>query len=160
MNIVMSSQTDTPARAPASRWGNRILLVMAFSVVLPAGVSLLHFFPPTEFSLLPCWFHWLSLALLGKGLHCPGCGATRSVYALVHGDFPQALAYNPLFILLLPLILYGIGRLSYEMWTGKKASGPGISARGSWLLVSVLAIYWIVRNIDVYPMNLLAPHEI
>lgn len=30
------------------------------------------------------------------GIPCPSCGLTRAFCALSHGDFPAALAYNPL----------------------------------------------------------------
>lgn len=38
------------------------------------------------------------------GLYCPGCGGTRAVYDLAHGDVLGALAMNPLFTLAVPLI--------------------------------------------------------
>jgi len=33
------------------------------------------------------------------GIPCPGCGATRGMTCLLHGDFAGALAWNPLFTL-------------------------------------------------------------
>jgi len=37
------------------------------------------------------------------GLYCPGCGGTRAVYDLAHGNVADALAMNPLFTLAVPL---------------------------------------------------------
>ncbi len=34
------------------------------------------------------------------GVPCPGCGTTRSVISLVHGDLHRALFYNPLGLLI------------------------------------------------------------
>ena len=154
----MSSQPspfhDRPAR-PAKGWGSRIVLVVLVAVVMPVGASVLHAFPPSEYSFYPgCAFHKLT------GWHCAGCGATRSLASLLHGDLAQAWAYNPLFVLLSPWLAYGAARLGYTSWTDKPAPGPGLSARGATILVAVLAVFWIARNIDVYPLYLLAPHQI
>ena len=42
------------------------------------------------------------------GWDCPGCGATRAVYSLLHADLAGALSHNVLFILALPFILYAM----------------------------------------------------
>jgi len=38
------------------------------------------------------------------GLYCPGCGGTRAVYDLAHGDIASAIAMNPLFTLAVPIL--------------------------------------------------------
>lgn len=57
---------------------------------------------PKEFRI-PCLFH------ASTGLLCPGCGTTRSLTALVHGDVAGALSFNPL-IYFIPVFL-----LAYEL---------------------------------------------
>ena len=74
-------------------------LALAAAVVVPAGLAVMYRTPPTESSYYPrCYFHSLT------GLHCPGCGATRCLYALLHGDLAQAAAYNAVFLVLFPLL--------------------------------------------------------
>ena len=38
------------------------------------------------------------------GVYCPGCGGTRAVYDLAHGDIAGALSMNPLFTIAVPLL--------------------------------------------------------
>jgi Protein of unknown function (DUF2752) len=134
----------------------RLVLVAAAAVGLPTAATVLHLFPPEQTAGLypPCFFYLLT------GLHCPGCGATRCVDALVHGDLPQALAYNPLLILALPLIAVGVLHMVYGLWTGRRL---GVLKVPLWLVYAlpwVLVAFWVLRNIDVYPLTLLAPHKL
>jgi Protein of unknown function (DUF2752) len=41
------------------------------------------------------------------GIECPGCGATRALAALLHGQVGEAMRLNALFVLLLPFALGG-----------------------------------------------------
>jgi hypothetical protein len=50
------------------------------------------------------------------GLYCAGCGATRAIYALLHGRVLEALHDNALFITMLPLILYVAGSYALKAW--------------------------------------------
>lgn len=38
------------------------------------------------------------------GLECPGCGSQRAVHALLNGDLPGAWGFNPLLIVMLPVV--------------------------------------------------------
>ena len=131
----------------------RLLVFVVLGMFAPAGLALLYTYPPNEFGFYPgCYFHALT------GLHCPGCGATRAAHALLHGDVPQAFAYNPLFLLALPLLVAVGSRFLVQLWTGR----PSLDRRlPSWCIYSILVVilaFWVLRNIDVYPLNLLAPH--
>jgi hypothetical protein len=147
--------TEKPAPAANKRWQARIALVLVATVFVPVGATLVYQFPPSEHSFYPrCVFNALT------GLHCPGCGATRAVGALMHGDIDQAFAYNPLFMLVLPFLAYAFARGAYRSWTGKKAPGYPIPQLALKVLVFILIAYFIARNIPVYPFDLLAPHQL
>jgi hypothetical protein len=47
-----------------------------------------------------CLFHLLT------GRHCYGCGLTRGMSAVLHGDFKAAYALNRLNVITIPLIAY------------------------------------------------------
>ena len=60
---------------------------------------ILYKFPPEKFGFYPpCPFHEVT------GLLCPGCGATRALAALVHGNITAAMQWNGLFVVLLPVL--------------------------------------------------------
>ena len=67
-----------------------VLLGVAAFLVL--GYLILSFLHITLFDLRlpPCVLYTVT------GLYCPGCGGTRSVYFLLHGDFLRSLIYHPL----------------------------------------------------------------
>ena len=83
------------------------VLPPALLVALP----LLVLFIPTrwiERHPVPCLF----TAVLG--VRCPGCGMTRAVSCAAHGRFRDALRYNPLVVLVLPLATFEWLRLMRE----------------------------------------------
>jgi Protein of unknown function (DUF2752) len=77
-----------------------------------AGAATLFRFSPEEYSFYPrCPFY----ALMHH--YCPGCGATRAVAALLHGDVSAALHFNAAMTLLLPVLLWYFGRM---YWTAAR----------------------------------------
>ena len=141
----------------------RQLLVRLALVALAAGGAVggavvLYAVPPTPDSYYPgCHFHRLT------GLHCPGCGTTRGLSALLHGRLAQAVAYNPLMFLFLPAVGLSVAR-SLWAWAWGREIGrrpPGrLTSRVTWALGVVLVVFWVVRNIPGYPFTLLAPHDL
>jgi hypothetical protein len=120
-----------------------------------AATTYLYWVTPTDSSWYPrCMLHsW-------TGLNCPGCGTTRAVHALLHGNLRQALAYNALFIVFLPLFLALAVRVWWAAVRARPVAGPSMP---SWairaFLVLVLA-FGILRNVGYYPFTLLAPHDL
>lgn len=89
------------------------------------------------------------------GLYCPGCGSTRALHGLVHGDLAQAWAMNPLLFVVIPalpmLIAHGMG---YRLPLPKRAIDGLLSAK-FWLIL--IFGYWIARNLPWWPFSWLAP---
>ncbi|MCF7675935.1 MAG: DUF2752 domain-containing protein [Akkermansiaceae bacterium] len=99
-----------------------------------------------------CSFHRLT------GLHCPGCGMTRAMAAILRGDLAAAFRCNPVGLVLLPLALVGLLPEWLGWVRGRRLAfrwHPG--ARGAWLLVGLIIAFWILRNLPWWPFTLLAP---
>lgn len=121
------------------------LIGLAVLLLLGAGALLLYSFDPSApNNYFPrCPSYWFF------GVYCPGCGITRALHALLHGDVAQALAYNPLAILAAPVLLWMAFKPNwiYHPLTPRVA-------------FFVLVGYGVMRNIPYAPFSLLAPHAI
>src|SRR5450432_3829265 len=92
------------------------------------------------------------------GLYCPGCGSQRAFSSLLHGDLWQAIRYNLLFILCLPLLCYSAVVTVINVFRKEQVVQQIFySTFFVKILFVIIIIFWIGRNISFYPMNLLAP---
>lgn len=134
----------------AARAGPVGLAVAGAAVVIYAAAVL----PPADTPLYPkCVLHQLT------GLHCPGCGTARAAHAALNGEVRQAVAYNPLVPVVLPVVGVALAR---SVWTWA-AGVPLRPARRRWpmrLLLVVVIAFGVLRNVPVYPFTLLAPHRL
>lgn len=127
----------------------RLGWVLLGALVLSGLVWLLRQWHPP---LPRCLFHdW-------TGLHCAGCGMTRATYALLDGRLADAFRFNPLGMILLPLVGIGIGLELLGWVRGKQLPFRfEIGSRGAWVLGGVVLAFWILRNCPVWPFTLLVP---
>ena len=112
-------------------------LWLSGSVVLVAG-WIVYRFPPATTPWYPrCLFHMLT------GLDCPGCGGTRAVYQLLHGNFSDAFKLNPLlFVFLIPVALCSLPSF-IRGENPKFMSTPWFG----WTSAVVLTVFWVGRNL-------------
>lgn len=107
---------------------------------------------PTTSGLFPqCPFHALT------GLNCPGCGATRGMHQLLNGNFIEALHYNALLVLFVPMIIYFLLNLVSVAVRGKTLGIGKLPPAGIWTFAVVLLVFGILRNLPFYPFTILAP---
>ncbi len=83
---------------------------------------------------------------------------TRAAHATLHGRFAEAFRFNPVGMVLFPAALLGIG-LEWIAWARGKSLPERfrIGGRWAWGIVGVLLVFWVLRNIPVWPFTLLAP---
>lgn len=98
---------------------------------------------------IPCPFH------LVTGLYCPGCGTMRALVSLVQFDFYQALRYNLLILVLLPVLAVQ----TVVQFVGHMRGQPPKSGRAEKVFIIVLAVcvvlFTIARNLPWFAI--LAP---
>jgi hypothetical protein len=85
------------------------------------------------------------------GLQCPGCGSTRGLHQLLHGHLGAAFQLNPLFVVMLPFIIYGLIRFTSSAITGKPRRRILIPPMYLWAWLFLLLSFWIFRNTSLYP---------
>ena len=120
-----------------------------------AAAGLLYGLPPTEGSLYPrCLFHALT------GLHCPGCGTTRCLHALLHGDVRGAAAQNVLTLILLPFAGWWGLRHGLAALTGRTVGARPLPGWSVGLLGVIVVGFGVLRNLGFPPFNWLAPHTL
>lgn len=109
-------------------------LARAAALVLGAGAVLL----ALTAKIVPCIFASVF------GIPCPGCGSTRSVMALLHGDVHGVLRYNPLgpvvaVLLALALVRAGASFVTRAEW------GRFDEGRAGWLLARALVVVGVLE---------------
>lgn len=85
------------------------------------------------------------------GVDCPGCGAMRMIYSLMHGDVSKALHYNAFAAVAVLLLAYAFVAYTIGLWTGRRVRSWQ-HRRFAPMAVLVVTLGWfIVRNIPVGP---------
>lgn len=87
------------------------------------------------------------------GIDCPGCGLTRSVYSLLHGDPLAAISHNLLILFVIPwlvmaVVRWGAQRLGHEI--------PKMFEVRQWMvpaMVVLLVVFTVVRNLPYEPFH-------
>lgn len=91
------------------------------------------------------------------GMLCAGCGGLRATYDLAHGDLAGAWAMNPLWVLLVPVLVAAWGAWLARGWragaqpvrAAGSASGAARTVRRAapWALLLVVLVYSAARNV-------------
>lgn len=90
-----------------------------------------------------------------SGIPCPGCGLTRSVVLLMHGDVSGSLFFHPLGVVFVlgAMVLAAVDLFGW--WRSRRAGRAPLSPSwlldriaqtpAAWVLVGVLMALWAVR---------------
>lgn len=120
--------------------------VVAIWSLLIAGAAYLFIFEPGKSGFFPiCPFRFLT------GFTCPGCGGTRALHQLLHGNVETAFTLNPLLLIAIPFLLFLLIRYSVIAMRGGVPRPIRMPAMFTYALVAIVLSFWIFRNTPFYP---------
>jgi hypothetical protein len=115
-------------------------------LTLAVGAVYIFVFEPGRSGFFPvCPFRAMT------GFTCPGCGTTRGLHKLFHGDVIGAFQLNPLMMLLLPILFYVLIRYTSAAMRGRSLNMNRLDAKYIWMLFAAVLSFWIFRNTPLYP---------
>ncbi len=122
-------------------------------LVLFAGVAVLYFLlNPDETEFFPrCLFHSLT------GYYCPGCGSQRAIHYLLHLRLGKVTASNLLVLPAFMIIAYHYLHPLLNKKLNRKLPNILYLQSTPWVIFLVIILFWILRNIPVFPFYFLAP---
>lgn len=91
------------------------------------------------------------------GVYCPGCGSQRAFHDLLHFDFMGVVKQNILFLFGILLTAYYFIIIAINKLFDKNVKSFLSHKKAPIIILVFLIIFWVLRNIPVYPFTLLAP---
>jgi hypothetical protein len=142
-------------RAQSGLLGPRGQIVLG-SCACAAASLFVYAVDPTKTTVYPqCLLYNLT------GIYCAGCGATRALYALLHGRVLIALHDNALFVAALPVLLYVLGTQVLRAWRDNAWPRLDVQPRGiAWNVAAIITLmiaFMILRNLPGEPFAWLRP---
>lgn len=132
------------------KWHKYIIIVLVIALFL---LLYLYFnFNPSESKLFPkCPFHSFT------GLYCPGCGSQRAIHKFLHGDILEGVKHNFLIMLLPIILIYDWSIILFNKYSKSNIKNLLHYSKTTYSILIIILLFWILRNINVYPFSILAP---
>jgi hypothetical protein len=129
----------------AEIFSRRSTLALTWLTLAAGAVYVFIFEPGKTGFFMVCPFRALT------GFTCPGCGTTRGLHHLLHGDLWGAFQLNPFTMLLVPILLLAFLRYTIIVMRGQPFRGNQLAPKYIWLFFVVSLSFWIFRNTPWYP---------
>jgi len=130
----------------------RLAILIGVPLVIIGGATALFFLNPSEHSFFPkCSLY------VATGFSCPGCGSTRALFHLTHGNVLEALRLNPGLMALITLGLTDYIRFVVSVIRGNPFQTLFGRLKLLGALMGVMLVYGIIRNLPWPLFESLAP---
>lgn len=118
----------------------RHLGIVSLSVGLVVLLIIYFLLDPSDIPIFPkCLF------LSVTGYKCAGCGMQRAIHSLLHFHIRDALRYNALFVISIPVIMAVIFAGSFRMRFPKLYAFL-TSMRFAYSIIATILTWWLLRN--------------
>ena len=130
----------------------RLAILIGVPLVIIGGATALFFLNPSEHSFFPkCSLY------VATGFFCPGCGSTRALFHLTHGNLLEALRLNPGLMALITLGLTDYIRFVVSVIHGNPFQTLFGRLKLLGALMGVMLVYGVIRNLPWPLFESLAP---
>ena len=130
----------------------RLAILIGVPLVLIGGGTALFFLNPSEHSFFPkCSLY------VATGFFCPGCGSTRALFHLTHGNVLEALRLNPGLMALITLGITDYVRFVVSVIRGNPFQTLFGKLKLLGALMGVMLVYGVIRNLPWPLFESLAP---
>ena len=130
----------------------RLAILIGVPLVIIGGATALFFLNPSEHSFFPkCSFY------VATGFSCPGCGSTRALFHLTHGNVLEALRLNPGLMALITLGITDYFRFVVSVIRGNPFQTLFGKLKLLGALMGVMLVYGVIRNLPWSLFESLAP---
>ena len=120
----------------------KILIIVA---ILAFGTILFFFNPEDSIWFPKCPFYLIT------GYQCPSCGVQRAAYQLLHLNFKEAFYYNPFLLISVPYAILLIIVIWFDPNNKlEKLKRLCYNKITVYVYLSLMVIWWVVRNIIIY----------
>jgi hypothetical protein len=130
----------------------KIIYKAGLLIGLPLIAVLFFILDPDQQAIFPrCIFYSLS------GYYCPGCGSQRAIHNLLHLNVAGVVHNNVLF---LPAVLAVAYHYLHPVLNRKFSWRlPNIfyMKNTPWVIFGIILLFWLLRNLTVFPFSVLAP---
>ena len=127
--------------------------IIIFSIIMfLMAISFYFLWNPSQYNFYPkCPLYSIT------GMYCPGCGSQRAIHQIINGNIIEGIRFNYLLLLLFLVLLYQSMHFVISKLSKKTFSNILHQPITTELILVLVIVFWIFRNIKIYPFNELAP---
>ncbi|MDP7013946.1 MAG: DUF2752 domain-containing protein [Verrucomicrobiota bacterium] len=129
-----------------------LTIFIGIPLIVLGGAVALFFLDPTKLPFFP-----KCAVFVTTGYTCPGCGSSRALYQLTHGNVLEALRLNPGIMFLLGMGVTDFGRYIRSVKLSQPFHTVFANVRLVIGLVVGMLLYAVTRNLPWAPFTDLAP---